>query len=831
MLRSWLRSWRRNPLLAGQFCLTTVIGMGAVTSVVSLMLALGYEPLPYRDSGRLVAVWERTDFSVGASAMSGPDLTDFNRATRDVFASFGGFWIPSLWLIDNKGPAKVRVCGIQASAFSDLGLRPVLGRGVKLDDEPLTGGAAGPVWISYRLWQSRYGGSRSIIGTTIGVADTATGSGEMRMPIAGVLPPDAGIPLPFVENATDVWYILPSDSWMSLSRQSDVLFGVGRLRAGVTPEQARSALTIVAERLSRQYGFDRYKHPVVESLGAIAHDPARQTMGLLALGLGFVFAVACANLAILMGAEGRRRQREIAIRFVLGAGRYRLWGEVATEKCLLTLLSLGLGIPLAWALLRVLTWLVPSIGLGAPLPHAPPLNLGILQSFAAFALVAALVWASLLIRAAEAPESSRKLTTAGSGLGYTGSGDFRPGVKRWRLVLLATQAGVGICLLAAAALAARTYASVSAADLGPAPRHTVVLSVDQRDNFVPTDAQVREFNLQVLSRLKRLPATQAIALADSFPPLVYPVSFRKGGDVSGIERLANSPTPVSPSYFEVLGIPILFGREFNDADTSGNEPVAIVSLDIAEHNWPSPEKALGSQIFFGSSKSESKEKSKKEGFTGQIPDHYKIVGVAADFSGYWSQKPVPMVYLPLAQAAYHLGGSVILRTSSPRSVAVLASQALAGMEIPATVSDVSTIEARWRAMVTRPLARMAGMLVLALLGLGLSIQGVYAVTAATVAARRHELAVRATLGALPSRLAWTVTRELIVAVIVGCGLGIVAALNLRPMLAHWLGPVATWQVEPIGVAVALLLLTAGVGCYFPARAAARANPADVLRQG
>ena len=141
------------------------------------------------------------------------------------------------------------------------------------------------------------------------------------------------------------------------------------------------------------------------------------------------------------------------------------------------------------------------------------------------------------------------------------------------------------------------------------------------------------------------------------------------------------------------------------------------------------------------------------------------------------------------------------------------------------------MQARWQATMTRPLARMAGMLLLALLGLGLSVQGVYAVAAATAAARRHELAVRSALGGPPSQLVWNVTREMVLAVMVGTGFGVAAARGLRPLLEQWLGPAAVWQVEPIAVAVVLLTLAAAAGCYFPARAATRANPAEVLREG
>ncbi|MGB6876070.1 MAG: ABC transporter permease [Candidatus Acidiferrales bacterium] len=814
MVGTWLRSWRRSPLLTAQFSLTIAIGMGAASALVSLMLALGNQPLPFRDPGRLVAVWERAESGSQTLAISGPDIEDFAGATHSIFTSFGAFSFgPSLWLFDRKGTTQILGYYIQANVFSDLGIRPVLGRGVRPNDEPL-GSAAAQAWISDRLWRSRYGGSSSVIGTTIGTAVSQTGLNQRGAQIAGVLPPGVSIPLPFMQEPADVWYPALADI-STRSRRSAVFFGLGRLRPGVTVAQAQNALAAVAEQLGQRYRFDAHKIPVVQSLEAIAQGPAQKTMGLLALGVGLVFLVGCVNLAILMGAEGRRRRREIAIRAVLGANRSRMWRDVAAEKCLLTLLSLGLGVAFASALLRVFTQLMPAAGLGPALLHPPPLNLIVLLGFAVFALTAALVWSALLVRAADASESSRTLAAAGSGLGYTGYSDSSPGAGRWRLILLAAQAGVGICLLAAAALTAKTYATLSVANLGPAPRDTVLLSVYSRDNFVPTDAQVQEFNEQVLSRLERLPGTQAIAMADLFPPSGSPISFRKQDDAVDAARETSGPASVSPGYFRTLGIPILFGRGFDDTDNSGGEPVAIISLEMAERNWTSPGQAVGSQIAVGS----------------KFENHYKIVGVAANFTGYWSQNLVPAIYLPEAQSEYACRSSVILRTASPQVAAALAPQALAGMAIPAMVSDVSTMQARWQATLTRPLARMAGMLLLALLGLGLSVQGVYAVAAATVSARRHDLAVRSALGAQPGRLAWNVTRELVLAVLVGAGFGVATALELRPLLQHWLGPISGWHTEPIATAIVLLVLAAAAGCYVPARAAARANPAEVLREG
>lgn len=814
MMGAWLRAGRRRPLLTSQFLITIAIGMGAAAAVVSLMLALGYQPLPFRDPAQLVAIWERVEAGVPVMALSGPDLADFREASRGIFTSLGVFAVPQVWVLDPGGATEMRACSIEASVFSDLGVRPVLGRGVRRDDEALGGSGTAPAWISYRVWQSRYGGSPSVIGATVGIADSAAGLDKVQVRIAGVLPPGVNLPLPFMDNTADVWYLVSPDI-AARPRASTVFFGVGRLRPAASVPPAQAVLTTVAQRLEQHYSVDRGKRPVVESLDAIAHGPARQTTGLLALGVGLVFLVGCVNLAVQMAAEGRHRRREMAIRAALGASPWRLWQEVAAEKCVLTLLSQGLGAAVAWGLLRVLVRLLPAAGLGPPLPHPPPLDLRVLFGFAAFSLIAALVWSAMLVAAANGADFSRALAAAGSGPGYAGRSDSSPGAGRWRLILLATEAGTGICLLAAAAVAARTYAALSVANLGPSPKHTILLSVRPRDNVILADPQVLDFDHQLLSQLGRLPGTEAIGQADFFPPLGPPITFAKQGEAGNVARAATVPMSVSPGYFRTLGIPILFGRSFDSSDSYNSEPVVIVSLEMAKRNWNSPEQSVGAQIAFGP----------------KFQRRYRVVGVAGNFTGYWSQNPVPSVYRPEEQAA-HLAGDVILRTTaSPRAVALLAPEVLAGMAVPTTISDISTMEARWQATLTRPLARMAGMLLLALLGLGLSVQGVYAVAAGTVAARRHELAVRSALGAEPGRLVWHITRELVFAVMTGAGFGVAAAIGLRPLLEQWLGPHAVSQGEPIAFAVMLLALAAAVGCYAPARAATRANPVEVLREG
>ncbi len=503
-------------------------------------------------------------------AISGPDVVDFERASRDTFESLGAFstGFPS-WLLDRGSATQIQSCPIQTSVLSDLGLRPVAGRAPRGDDVGLGESVVSPVWISQRFWQSRFGSSPSAIGATVEISSTAAGLRPDRVRIEGVFPPGAGITLPFDQSDTDLWYPLSSASISKLPRRGTVFFMLGRLRRAATLAQAEATLTAIAGQLGERYAIDRRKRPVVQSLEAIMRGPVRQTMGLLSLGVGLVFLVGLMNLAILMRVEGMRRQQEIAVRAALGASRRRLWTELGAEKCMLTLVAVGLGVGVATALVHMLSDLLPAAGLGPALASPPSLNLGLLLGFGGFVLLLALVWSALLVAAADGRGAARSLVTAGGGPGITGFRDPSPRASRWRLGLLGAQACMGICLLAVAALTTEMYGKLSARNLGPDPRHTLLFSIHLPEDLRLPDSQAEEFNRQVLSRLERLPGMQAVGLGDYFASLGQPASFAKQGDPPGSERQTTVPAvSVSPGFFHALGIPIRLGRSFTNSDDS-----------------------------------------------------------------------------------------------------------------------------------------------------------------------------------------------------------------------------------------------------------------------
>jgi predicted permease len=775
------------------------LGMTAMTAVVSLMLAIAFQPLPFRDSAQLVEVWNRTESGAPVAALSGAELSELQAGTENIFAYLGGFNLLRLWLLDERGSAEpLRVARLDEAAFRALDLTPVLGRSVRGTTSGTAG--SGPVWLSYRLWQSRYGGRFSVIGETIRVAQNYAGLYENRFEVAGVLPRDIRIPHPGVDEPVDLWGILPEATKVRAAKAS-VFFALGRLQPGRDLAEAQAALTVLADRRPR--AVDRRNRPVVQSLQEIAQGPARRTIGVLAVGVALVLLLAFANLASLTVAESSRRQVELSIRSALGASRWRLWQDIVTEQSALTVCALCLGLPLAWVALHGLTRLVTLADIGPPLPHPPALNVSVMLGFSACALAATLAWSTLMVRRVEARDSDG-LLRATHRSGGTG---LRPPDRRADLLrfgVLSVQACLGIALMVLAVSLTRVYVRLTAVNLGPAPDKTLFFSVTPLYGGPLTAAQAADFNSQVLSRLRSLPSVQATAFAESFPPFASPMPFWKHDDLAESPRQATHPSVVSNNYFSTLGIPILFGRGFAESDRYAGNPVAIVDLEMARRNWASPQDAVNAQIKVGLSMR-----------------RYEVIGVAGSFSGYWT--PMPTIYLPVNQDP-SAGGVIILRTDAPTSItAERARQVLSSMPVQPEMSSATTLQARWQATATRPRARMAGTLLLALIGLALGAQGVYALAASIVTSRQQELAIRSALGASGQALVWLVLRQVIVAVVMGSGMGALGILAVHRLAPQWISAAVSDPAAPIALALAILVLTAVLGGYVPARSATRAT--------
>jgi putative ABC transport system permease protein len=802
-----LRRWRRHPLLAANHLATVSIGLAAVTAVASVTLAVAFRPLPFRDASRLVEVWNRVQSGAPVESLSGAELTELEDQTKGIFTSIGGYTPLRMWLLDEERGAKpVRVLRLESGALHALDLKPILGLSLVGSSGAEPG--MGSVWISHDLWQTRFGGVASVIGQSVHIAQNEAGLYETRSEIAGVLPPGLRIPGPGIDIEDDLWAVLPDDFKIRAGKVR-AFFALGRLGPERTLAEVQSALTLVADR--RQRPSDRRYRPVVQGLEEIAHGPARRTIGLLAIGIGLVLLLAFANLTSLTVAEGSRRRAELCVRTALGASRWHIWRGLAAEQVALTMCGVGLGVPLGWLTLRLVTRLAAQASIGPTLPHPPALNVYAMLGFSTCALFANLVWATILVRNLQTghPEGHSR-AVQDLARGASSIADRRAAFLR--LSVLTAQSCLGLALMVLAVSLARTYVQVTTVNLGPAPERTTFFQVSPGAGGTLSADQAADFTSRVRSLVRTLPNVQAVASADAFPPQGSMVSFWKHDDSAASPRQTTTPLSVSHDYFGMLGIRVLHGRVFGGNDRFGGEEVVVIDHEMARRNWAAAQDAVNARIRIGTR------------------GPFEVIGVVESFTGYWAQVAVPTVYLSQDQ---HPGRAnvVILRTATAEpSVGELVRQQLRSMPGGVDVSGSTTLQSAWYSTSTGPRARMVGMLLLALVGVALGAQGVYALAASIVAARGRELAVRSALGASRSVLVWLVLRQVLISVVIGLSIGGIAIFAASQLAPQWLSATLDETAVPIALGALVLLLTAVVGGVLPTRPATRqAAAASLLR--
>jgi len=782
--------------------------MGTVSAVASFVISLGFQSLPLYRPDQLFGVWEQSRLGGAELGISGPDLGDLAAGAGPELYSLGAFTSDPMWLKDGGGGQTVRALMIDAKTFAGLGVRTVLGRGPIASDHPVSSASVAPGWISNSLWRRRFASRRNIVGTPIELGSSATSSNSLHLEIMGVLASGTALPLPFLEEGGDVWYILPNTSG---SRRDAGLFGVGRLRDNVSIAQAESALNVAAHNLGRKYRFDANKRVRIEALQEIADAPVRRTLGMIALAVCLAFLVACCNVTVLLLSVSDRRRVDLAIRRALGARSIHLWLDAATGIVVVTVLGLLAGVVLAWWGIHMLTSALPALGVTEFAGHSAALRVSVVAAFAGSALLIALLWATLLAN----PRTKRRTSDLSSDHGALDALDISWSGLSWRSALIAGQACLVVVVIAVAGMAVHSYFAQSAASLGPSPDHTLVLDLIPRVQG-GDPSRALEWKQRLLAEMAETPGVKAAAFTDQLVPLGTPISFTRSGNTPGSQRSALPPISVSSRYFQVFGVPILYGRGFTEADDRVSPvPVTVVNQTLAADYWPSPQQAVGASITFGA---------------GKVAQRYQIIGVAADFGGYWFRQIPPMAYVPVSQSGYDGGTLIVRSTTPPGAVAREVRSLAAALPTNPAVSGSSTMAELWGQTLTRPRARMDGMLLVTLLTLGLGIQGIFVSGMWMVQVRRQELAVRITLGANPGHLAVLVLSQVALPAAAGAVAGGVAMPLLAPLFAHWLGETASMQVAPMAAAIGLLLLAVLVGTLVPARSIALIDPLETMRR-
>lgn len=815
-LRYGCRMLLNSPGFTGLAVLALALGIGANSTIFSLVNALLLRPLPVERPEQLAAVYT-SDFSSGDYGTSSyPDYLDF-RDRNQVFSGLVAYTVTPFSL--NVDGANERAFGevVSGNYFADLGIKMALGRGF-LPEEDQTPGSHPVAVIGHKLWQGRFGGNPAIVGRSVtinGHAFTVVGVAEEKyFGLLRGLAAELWVPAMMMKQA------LPGSDNL-VERGSRSFFVMGRLKPGVTLDQAQANFGSIAEQLFKEWpqrwnnirNEPRRISLVPESEARVMPDvrtPVVIFMALLMAVVGLVLLIACANVANLLLARAAARRKEIAIRLALGAGRGRLIRQLLTESVLLAVLGGVGGLLLAMWGVELLMAFKP------PVPIPLEIDLGIDWRVLGFTFAVALL-TGVLFGLAPALAASRPDLVA-SLKDEAGAVGARRGRGRLRGTFVIVQVALSLLLLICSGLFLRSLSNASSIDPGFDADNLLVMAMDlQLQGYNETTG--RSFSNQLLDRVRALPGVESASITDALPLGLD--SARRGISIEGYTAQPGESTEVNsayvtPGYFETLRIPVMQGRAFDGQDRVGAPGAVMINEAFARRYWPGQD-ALGKRIQRGS------------GNNNNSP-FLEVVGVVKDGKyATLGEEATPFFYLNLAQD-YLSAPTLIVRTSgNPLTQLASVRNEIAGLDKSLPLFDVKTMR-QHLGLALLP-ARLAGSVlgVFGLVALILAASGIYGVMAYSVAQRTREIGIRMALGARAVDVLKLVVRQGMTLVVIGVVIGLTGAVALTRMMTSLLyGVGATDPVTFIGVS-ALLASVALLACYLPARRATKVDPLVALR--
>jgi len=796
-IRYALRTLRQSPGFTAIAVLTLALGIGANTTIFSVVNGLVIRPLPFTDAGRVDVVY-RTDpkRAFDRGSLSYADLLDL-RTQSSSFTALGAYGEENYNLSTGDEAEYVDGSEVTANLFGLLGVRPVLGRDFRAEEDQM--GRDGVVLLSYTLWQRRFAGRRDAIGQTLSI------NGRQRT-VIGVLPPK--FTFPYVQK---LWVPLVVDP-KTPRAQTCCYRVIGRRPPGVTRIQAEAELQGVARRLAEQYpeadgGRGMRVAPYREEIV----DPVTKLyLGVLLSAVGLVLLIACANVANLALARATSRQREIAVRTALGAGRLRLIRQFLTESIVVALGGGALGVLFAlWGIK------LSKLGILEEIPYWVrwELNTGALAFTVGLSVVTGLVFGTLPALEASKGDLHTALKEGGGGRAGVGG----RGRHRLRNALVVGEIALSLMLLVGSTLMIRTFLSISRVNPGFDPKPVLTMRLYLAgDRYQPATARIG-FYRDALQRLQELPGVAAAAASNGIPVSdnysAAPVVIQGQPVARGEEPIVGFRT-VTDGYFRALQIPLLSGRTFLPRENAESSGVAVVNRTLAQRFWPGAE-AIGRRLRLTTDSGEA---------------WRTVVGVVGDVQeDELESKPEPQVYVPYADSPrFHM--SLIVRTTGA-----------AGAAAPAVRAAVRAVDPGIALFDLMPYAdliarsfwprRLVGLMLAAFAGIALLLAavGVYGVMAYAVAQRTHEIGLRMALGAEVGHVLRLVVGQGLTLAGIGLVIGLVGAFGLTRGLATLLfGVSATDPLSYIGISL-LLAGTTLVASYIPARRATRVEPLVALR--
>jgi predicted permease len=793
-----LRQLRKNPGFASTAIFTLALGIASSVAIFAFVDAALIKPLPYQDPTRLVQLFE--SIPLGARFhLSYPDYLDWKRMNKsfsslDVFAPYGFMQKTSDGLREADG-ARVSV-----SFFRTLGVTPILGRDFYLGED-----AAAPartVLLSYSAWQKRYGSSKSVLGQSVTLNDNV-------YTIIGVLPRDFSFA---PAEPADFWAIEKPNGRCEQNRGCHNLFGIARLKPGVTFAAAYDDIKSIALQLQRQYpDQNRDQNAYMLPLTEVIVGDIRPILLTTLCGAGLLLLIASINVASLLLVRAESRKREIAVRGALGASPRRLVRQFVTEGLLLATLGCGLGIIAAREAMHLLATLIPK-DMMASMPYLH--GLGLNGRVLVFACLLSLFAAALF---SLTPLARLRFGRVREGLAESARSSAGVAWRRFGGNLVVVELATATVLFAGAGLLSKSFYRLLHADIGLQPDHIAMVRVNAPPEKYPHDPQQAALGRQVIDTISALPGVMSAGLTTKLPieDADETSTFQYIGRPNYGEHKEGSIRDVTPGYMTTLRTTLIAGRYFTENDNASSQKVVLINQELAR------------KFFFGENPV-----GRQIRLDGDKGPPMLIVGVIRDIQeGQLDAAPRGAMYLPFDQNPDDNFTLLVRTRQDEESVLPALQTALRSIDPGMALSDPTTMETKIHDAPSTYLHRSSAWLVgsFAVIALLLGVVGLYGVVAYSVSQRTREIGVRMALGAQRGTVYTMVMRQAGWLTAMGVGMGLVCSVGAALLMRKLLFSVAAWDA-PTLAAVALVLAFASLAASFlPARRAAMVDPIEALR--
>ncbi len=789
-----VRSLLKRPGFTAIILIALALGIGANTAIFSLVNAVILQPLPYQDPDRLVWVYGNIRNGGNRASVAPPDFLDYRsqNKTFEQFAASGSMMLP-MNLTGSGEPERLNASIITGNYFDTFGVRPALGRGFSLENEKT--GQDHVTVLSHAFWQTRFGGDPNIVNKTINLDGKA-------YEVLGVMPAEVVLPQP-----AQLWVPINFDADPEMKmRNARFLRGIGRLKEGVTLDQAQTDTDLIAAQLEQQYpdsntGWSLRLIPLRE----ILVGGSRTMLFILFGAVGFVLLIACANVANLLLVRAAARQKEIAMRTALGASRLRIIRQMITESLSLAIFGGALGALLAVAGVKLL------VSLGEDnIPRTA--NVKIDATVLAFTLLISLA-TGLLFGLAPAIRTMKENLVDALKDGIRGGSEAT--VKnRTRSLLVVFESAIAVMLLIAAGLLIRSLVALQNVDPGFDPNNVLTLRVDLPRQKYNTPEKASNFFEQLETRVAGLPGVEAVGLITDLPlsgearDMPYRVEGRPAtSDIAFVDFRR-----VNKNYFSAMRIPLRCGRNFTEQEVRQSDKAIVVSQAFVDSVFPN-EEALGKRLII---------------WSGIRNEPYEIIGIVGD-TRYQSLQgePSATMYVPTRELLFV---NLVIRTQGdPLSLVGGVRKEVNALDPDQPIAAIRPMT-EWVAMSAAGARYRTTLLGLfALLAMILAATGIYGVMSYSVAQRTQEIGVRMALGARPLDVLKLVVRQGMMLALIGVIVGLAGALALTRVMSSLLFGVTERDPITFVAVAALLIVVAFISCFVPAHRATKVDPLVALR--